>query len=299
MKLAEHDLQLQNYQRIEKAIGFLRANFRQQPSLSEVAEHVHLSEYHFQKIFTEWAGISPKQFSKYLTLDYAKRHLVENSSMVETALASGLSGTGRLHDLFVTMEAVTPGEFKRMGENIEIRYGYHTSIFGLVFVAVTDRGICQLTFADQRQEQDPNQDKNLNLDPNNSALEQLKNDWPKACLIHDQATTETYVTPLFSKGMPDIKVLAKGTNFQIQVWQALLRLPYGATTSYQTIANAIGKPKAVRAVASAIGSNPLAYLIPCHRVLRGTGELGGYRWGLDRKSALLGWEATNLDVAQS
>jgi len=299
MKSAEHDLQLQNYQRIEKAIGFLRANFKQQPSLSEVAEHVHLSEYHFQKIFTEWAGISPKQFSKYLTLDYAKRYLAENSSMVETALASGLSGTGRLHDLFVTMEAVTPGEFKRMGENIEIRYGYHTSIFGLVFVAVTDRGICQLTFVDQRQEQDPNQDKKPNLDPNNSALEQLKNDWPKACLIYDQVATEAYVTPLFSKNKPDIKVLAKGTNFQIQVWQALLRLPYGATTSYQTIANAIGKPKAVRAVASAIGSNPLAYLIPCHRVLRGTGELGGYRWGLDRKSALLGWEATNLDVAQS
>jgi len=185
------------------------------------------------------------------------------------------------------MEAVTPGEFKRLGENIEIRYGYHTSIFGLVFVAVTDRGICQLTFEDSNSSEDSEQDY--------GALIQLKRDWPKACLIHDQAATEAYVTPLFSNDMPDIKVLAKGTNFQVQVWQALLRLPYGATTSYQAIANAIGKPKAVRAVASAIGSNPLAYLIPCHRVLRGTGELGGYRWGLDRKSALLGWEATNLD----
>ncbi|MFC3153324.1 bifunctional transcriptional activator/DNA repair enzyme AdaA [Litoribrevibacter euphylliae] len=281
--------QAKNYQRIEQAIAFLRANFKSQPSLEEVAAHVHLSEYHFQKMFKEWAGISPKQFNKHLTLEFAKQQLAAKQSVVDTAFESGLSGSGRLHDLFVTLEAVTPGEFAKIGEGIEIRYGIHPTPFGFLFMAVTERGVCQLTFIDSEDD--------------DSAFELLKSTWKHAVLVEDQSATFGVAECLFqntssldsgSEAHPigaSIHLLAKGTNFQVQVWKALLNLPYGSVTSYQRVADALGKPKAVRAVASAIGANPLAYLIPCHRVLRGTGELGGYRWGLDRKSALLMWEA--------
>lgn len=280
-----------NYQRVEKAIAYLKANVSAQPSLEEVAAHVHLSEYHFQKMFKEWAGVTPKQFSKHLTLESAKQHLADNKSLIDTALDVGLSGSGRLHDLFITMEAVTPGQYAQLGEGLEIYYGVHPTAFGFVFVAQTERGICQLTFLEDEQD--------------GTGLLQLESNWAKARLIHDEPKTRFTADALFepstaAQGTSSIQMvlLAKGTNFQIQVWKALLNLPYGAVTSYQRIADAIGKPKAVRAVASAIGANPLAYLIPCHRVLRGTGELGGYRWGLDRKSALLAWEAKESCVIE-
>lgn len=289
--------QVRNYHRIEQAIAFLRANFKSQPSLEEVAAHVHLSEYHFQRMFKEWAGISPKQFNKYLTLEFAKQQLAAKQSVVDAALESGLSGCGRLHDLFVTLEAVTPGEFAKIGEGIEIRHGIHPTPFGFLFVAVTKRGVCQLTF--------------MGSEADKSAFELLKSTWKHAVLIEDHSSTLEVAQRLFQvAGSSDqkaetnlsispIHLLAKGTNFQVQVWKALLNLPYGSVTSYQRVADALGKPKAVRAVASAIGANPLAYLIPCHRVLRGTGELGGYRWGLERKSALLAWEAVSSEPSTS
>ncbi len=284
--------QAKNYQRIKKAIAFLTENVASQPSLEEVAAHVHLSEYHFQKMFKAWAGVTPKQFSKHLTLESAKHQLAASKSLIDTALDVGLSGSGRLHDLFVTMEAVTPGEFAQKGRGLNLYYGVHPTAFGFVFVAQTERGVCQITFLED--EHDP------------QGLNQLTRQWPNANFVQDEQQTRCIAEALFhqlpasvddqsaltkTKQVTSIRLFAKGTNFQVQVWKALLNLPYGSVTSYQRIAEAIGKPKAVRAVASAIGANPLAYLIPCHRVLRGTGELGGYRWGLARKSALLAWEA--------
>lgn len=284
--LTQTEPAIAHYQRIEKAIAYIRANYRRKPSLAQIAEHVHLSEYHFQKLFTQWAGISPKKFVQYLTLEHAKSELQRHASTVDTALSVGLSGTGRLHDLFITLDAVTPGEYKRHGEGLTIYYGIHSTKFGYVFIASTIRGICQLTFLEGADD--------------TSAFEQLEHEWSNAELILDTAKNQYFVDRIFSKEqssgvlssanndtLTEFRLLTKGTPFQLQVWKALLAIPYGCTTSYSCVANAIGKPKAVRAVANAIGANPLAYLIPCHRVLRGTGELGGYRWGLDRKLALL------------
>lgn len=296
-----------NYRRIEHAIAFIRKHHRSQPSLAEIAETVHLSEIHFQKMFTAWAGISPKRFIKYLTLTNAKTHLQQGMSVVDAAFGSGLSGPGRLHDLFITMEAVTPGEYKALGHGLTIDYTLHETPFGQVFIAVTDKGICQLNFlsgAGFKADWDSNDREKDTADNLDHSLQQLTSNWPGADVrMNEQAGVEEvrqiFRTPHDTElkaGLTTaddhrtIKLLAKGTNFQVQVWQALLQLPYGEITSYQRIANALEKPKAVRAVASAIGANPLAYIIPCHRVLRGNAEFGGYRWGLDKKAALLAYE---------
>jgi AraC family transcriptional regulator of adaptative response/methylated-DNA-[protein]-cysteine methyltransferase len=272
--------QSDDYQRVEQAIRFLEEHFREQPSLDEIAASVHLSKYHFQRLFKRWAGVSPTQFMHYLTVEYAKRRLQEAKSALETALDAGLSGPGRLYDLFVSWEAMTPGEYKRRGDGLRIRYGFHATPFGRCLLATTERGICALYFVSESGEE--------------GALEELKGEWPAAELLHDPETTRPLVAQLFvpNGGPRPFHLLLRGTNFQVKVWEALLSIPEGAMVSYQDVAELIGRPKATRAVANAIAHNPISYLIPCHRVISSVGRTHGYRWGTARKKAILGWEAS-------
>ncbi len=267
-----------DYRRIESAIRYLEDHHDQQPSLDEVAEHVGLSKYHFQRTFRRWAGVSPKRFLQYLTVEHAKDLLDGSASVLETAFETGLSGPGRLHDLFVSTEAVTPGNYKRRGEGLTVRYGVHESPFGDCVLATTERGLCNLRFVDQ---------------PEGDLAAELEASWPAARIEHDSEGTAELVEQIFerSDGAPGMSLFLAGTNFQIKVWKALLRIPEDRAVSYGDVARAIDNPGAVRAVGGAVGDNPIAYLIPCHRVLRANARLGGYRWGTTRKLAILGWEA--------
>jgi AraC family transcriptional regulator of adaptative response/methylated-DNA-[protein]-cysteine methyltransferase len=273
-----------DYKRIEKAILFLQDHLYDQPGLEEVAEHLHLSPYHFQRLFKRWAGISPKRFLQFLTLDYAKQLLRENRNNLETTYRAGLSSPSRLHDLFVTIDAVTPGEYKTHGSGLEILYGIHESPFGGCLVALTERGLCALAFVDAASPQ--------------AALDSLYRQWPRAVLKESPSTTGWVIQRAFEPLQQDdrspIPLLLKGTNFQIKVWEALLSIPTGSLTSYQDLARGIGKPTASRAVGSAVGANPIAYLIPCHRVIRSSGTFGNYRYGTARKQAILLWEQAQL-----
>lgn len=272
-------MQEQDYQRVARALEYLQENHLNQPSLDEVAQAVGLSASHFQRVFQRWAGVSPKRFLQYLTLQRAKRLLEASEPVLETALDCGLSGPGRLHDLFVSVEAVTPGEYKRLGRDLEIRYGVQPGPFGEAFLAVTERGVCHLSFLEP-------------LTPER-VLAQLRRRWPGALLREDQAAVEAWNRRIFAHGEPrnPLPVYLKGTNFQLKVWEALLAVPVGSVCSYQGLARALGKPQATRAVAGAVASNPISYLIPCHRVIRSTGAVSGYAGGVTRKRALLGWEA--------
>ncbi|MGD1858142.1 MAG: methylated-DNA--[protein]-cysteine S-methyltransferase [Leptolyngbyaceae cyanobacterium] len=273
----------ETYQRMAKAIAFIRQHHLEQPNLATVAQHVSLSEYHFQRLFTQWAGISPKRFSQYLTLDYAKSKIVETNSLLDLAMESGLSSPGRLHDLFVTLEAMSPGEYKTAAAGLKIRYGLHDTPFGICLIAVTRRGICNLHF--------------LNSSDKQHAQQILQTEWPNATVGYEPQATVDICDRIFHKPTRSpLAVHIKGTNFQIQVWQALLNIPSGGLTTYQGLARSIGKPTAARAIGNAVGRNPVGYLIPCHRVIRGSGEIGGYRWGLDRKAALIGWEASQVQA---
>jgi AraC family transcriptional regulator of adaptative response/methylated-DNA-[protein]-cysteine methyltransferase len=268
----------QDYARVEQAIRYLEAHFRQQPELGELAASAGLSEYHFQRLFTRWVGISPKRFLQYLTKEHAKRLLQKPVDLLEATYASGLSSPGRLHDLFVVTEAVTPGEFKTHGQGLSIRYGYHPTPFGECLMAVTGRGICHLAFVQNGREQ---------------ALEQLRAAWSEAELIRDDTATEPFMQQIFYPAggrWESLPLLLRGTNFQIKVWEALLHIPSGSLVTYDQVAAAIGMPGAARAVGQAIGRNPLAVIIPCHRVIRKDGGFGDYRYGSARKKALLGWE---------
>lgn len=269
----------ETYQLIAKAIAFMSENYLVQPDLATVAEQVNLSEYHFQRLFTRWAGISPKRFLQYLTVEYAKSKIAETKSLLNLTGDVGLSSPGRLHDLFVTLEAMSPGEFKAGGRGLQIRYGVHQSPFGECLIAMTSRGICNLRF----------------LDNTCNVVEQfLYSEWSKAEIVQDRQATKEICDRIFTPiaTYQPLVVFVKGTNFQIQVWRALLRVPFGGMATYQSLANAIGRPTAARAVGNALGNNPVGYLIPCHRVLRESGQLGGFRWGLERKKVLLGWEAS-------
>jgi AraC family transcriptional regulator, regulatory protein of adaptative response / methylated-DNA-[protein]-cysteine methyltransferase len=268
-----------NYARIEKAIEFLTENFQRQPDLDEVAEKVHISPFHFQRLFTEWAGISPKRFLQYLTVDFLKKKLVDAKNLVEAAESAGLSSQSRVYDLFTTLEAVTPQEYKLHGSGIHIQYGFHETLFGFCLIGVTDRGICWLSF--------------LNLNDDKSiALENLKNHWHNSVFHENQKLTEIFINKIFLKSddQQKLHVFVKGTNFQVKVWEALLRIPEGSVTTYQSIAQTIQNPNALQAVGSAVGSNHVAYLIPCHRVIRKDGVLGEYRWNANRKKGIIGWE---------
>jgi AraC family transcriptional regulator, regulatory protein of adaptative response / methylated-DNA-[protein]-cysteine methyltransferase len=273
-----------DYARIEKAIHYLEGNFRRQPALTEVARKIGLSEYHFHRLFTRWAGISPKRFVQFLTAEYARRLLRESPNLLEAAYEAGLSGPGRLHDLIVNVYAVTPGELKEEGAGLTIRYGVHPSPFGDCLVAVTDRGICALSFPSGRGA--------------GEALDELRQRWRKARFIEDRKGTKALADRIFDpsrqKDAPPLHVLVKATNFQVKVWEALVRIPAGGAVCYEEIAARIGSPGAVRAVGNAVARNPVAYLIPCHRVIRKTGAFGNYGGGTARKKAMLAWEAARF-----
>lgn len=270
-----------DYQRIGKAIAYLQVNHLEQPGLETLARAVHMSEFHFQRIFSRWAGISPKRFLQFLTLEHAKRQLLEAKPVLDTTLDSGLSSPGRLHDLFVSVEAVTPGEFKSRGEGIQISYGFHGSPFGTCLIGVTSRGICWLSFHENGSQR--------------AALADLQSHWRGAQLVEGPSATAPVAKQIFSNLENDRKsslsVLLMGTNFQLKVWQALLRIPQGDVTTYENIGQIIGAKNSARAIGSAVGDNRIAYLIPCHRVIRKSGMLGGYHWGEPRKRAMLAWEA--------
>jgi len=270
-----------DYERITMAIDFIRTHAHLQPSLSDIANHIGLSPSHFQRLFSRWAGISPKRFLQSLTLEYAQHLLQEtNMSVFDVSTHVGLSSGSRLYDHFVQLTAVTPAEYKQQGEGLSIFFGIHSTPFGQTFIAVTARGICQLIFIDKQTKY--------------QLVQNLKQVWPLAELIEDLEQTVVIVEQLFSPEPSNEKPLSlwvKGTNFQINVWRALLKIPEGELQSYKNIAQQIGKPKATRAVGTAIGANPIALIIPCHRVIRQSGELGGYRWGLSRKHAMIAREA--------
>lgn len=270
-----------NYSRIEQAILYLEQNFQHQPELDDVAEKVHLSPFHFQRIFTEWAGISPKRFLQYLTVDYLKDKLEQSKNLTEVAEQAGLSSQSRVYDLFTTLEAVTPQEYKQHGAGIRLEYGIHETPFGLCLIGVTERGICWLSFL--RSDEDPRNE-----------IELMKAHWHNSVFHQDQQLTSAFIDKIFhpnSQGkIEKLHVLVKGTNFQLKVWEALLKIPMGEVTTYQNIARSIGSPKSMQAVGSAVGSNHIAYLIPCHRVIRKDGILGEYRWSPTRKKSMIGWE---------
>ncbi|MBX2871983.1 MAG: methylated-DNA--[protein]-cysteine S-methyltransferase [Saprospiraceae bacterium] len=268
-----------NYDRIASAITYIRENFKDQPNLDEVAQSVHLSAYHFQRMFSDWAGVSPKQFLQYVSLQHAKQMLGQGSaSLFDAAYETGLSGTGRLHDLFVNIEGMTPGEYKQGGRNLQINYSFAESHFGSVLVASTSKGICHMAFFEEEEK----------------ALAALQLRFPAAQYRQITDLIQQNALRIFTedwKALDQVKLHLKGTDFQLKVWETLLKIPQGALSSYGEVAGAIGKPKASRAVGTAIGNNPVAYLIPCHRVIRRSGTIGQYMWGESRKTAIIGWEA--------
>lgn len=268
-----------DYDRIEQAIQFLDERAREQPSLAEVAAHVGLSESHFQRLFTRWAGISPKRFLQFQTVAHARALLAESRSLLDTTYEAGLSSAGRLHDLFVTIDAVTPGEFKRSGDGLTIQWGVHDTPFGECLIGTTPRGICGMYFATD--------------DGLPGAHRRLAESWEGARLVENPDATRPLAEQIFSDavdGRQPLAVLVKGTNLQLKVWEALLRIPLGEVVTYEQLATAAGSPTAVRAVGTAVGRNPVTYLIPCHRVIRKTGAFGNYGGGIARKRAMLTWE---------
>ena len=276
-----------NYERIAAAIRFIEENRQEQPKLEAVAEHVNMSPFHFQRIFQEWAGITPKHFLQYLNVEYAKYILQKtHASLLDTAYEVGLSGTGRLHDLFVNIEGMTPGEYKNGGENLSINYSFAESPFGEIFVASTSKGICCMEFADNHEI------------AFNSLLQKFPNAKFSQIVDKIQQNALFIFTQDWSK-LKEIKLHLKGTDFQLKVWDALLKIPMGGLTTYGDIATEINNPKACRAVGTAIGENPVAFLIPCHRVIRSSGALGNYQWGEIRKTAIIGWEAAKCGIKEN
>jgi AraC family transcriptional regulator of adaptative response/methylated-DNA-[protein]-cysteine methyltransferase len=269
-----------DYYRIEQAIRFIEQNHERQPELDELAAHLGLSPFHLQRLFRRWVGISPKRFLQFLTVEHCKELLAESRSVLDTTFAAGLSSPGRLHDLFVTIEGVTPGEYKAQGAGLDIAYGIHPSPFGDCLLAVTQRGICGLAFA---------VDGDIT-----EAVDDLKSRWPGARIVERPRVTREYFERVFPKsglnGDRRVTLFVKGTNFQLKVWEALVRIPPGHVTTYGDIAARIGAPSASRAVGAAVGANPISYIIPCHRVLGSLGVFGNYRWGPSRKKAILAWE---------
>lgn len=276
----------QNYTRIAKAIEYLQANFKAQPSLAEVASHVHLSPTHFQRIFTDWAGVSPKKFLQYISVEYAKSLLKseDNHDIFDTTFATGLSSTSRLHDLFVSIEGMSPSEYRHGGQDLTIHYQFVETLFGELLIASTHKGICHMAFITEKV----------------PALDCLRQQFPKATYIEQATEMQSRALQIFhpkNMSLDEIKLHLKGTDFQLKVWESLLKIPSGSLTTYHSIAKEIGNEKASRAVGTAIGKNPIAFIIPCHRVIQTSGHLGGYMWGLTRKNAIIGWEGAQKALA--
>lgn len=277
-------IEMTDYERIEKAIYFISAHLHSQPGLDEIAAHLHLSPFHFQRMFCRWAGVTPKRFLQVLTLERAKQLLRDSKSLLEVSDSLGLSSGSRLYDHFVQLEAVTPGEYKIGGAGLSIAYAVHDTPFGPAFIASTSRGVCQFSFM---------QDRTLAVH-----LADLSCKWPQAVFYEERQATQAIIDAMFGMaGRPDrpVSLHVKGTNFQVSVWRALLHIPPAAVVSYSQIAKAVGRPNAVRAVGSAVGANPVALLIPCHRVIQQGGKLGGYHWGEARKHAIHAWESARYE----
>jgi AraC family transcriptional regulator, regulatory protein of adaptative response / methylated-DNA-[protein]-cysteine methyltransferase len=277
MEMLEED-----YNRVEKAIRFIEEHALRQPSLEEISSSVGLSEFHFQRLFSRWVGISPKRFLQFLTKEHARKLLEESRDVLSVTYDAGLSSPGRLHELFVTCEAVTPGEVKNRGEGLTIEYGFHPSPFGRCLLARTERGICGLSFVQDDV-------------PEAALVRNLQARWTGACIVEAPESTAGLSKQIFAfppqRASAPLHLFVRGTNFQIQVWQALIRIPFGKAVTYEDVARHIGMPTASRAVGNAVGSNPIPFLIPCHRVIRKLGEFGNYGEGPERKKAILGWEA--------
>ncbi|HEY4335433.1 MAG TPA: methylated-DNA--[protein]-cysteine S-methyltransferase [Puia sp.] len=274
--------QLVNYYRIERAIGYLTANFRRQPDLEAIAAKVFMSPYHFQRIFTEWVGISPKKFVQYLTLDYLKQKIATTENMIEAAEKAGLSSQSRVNELFVKIEGVSPQQYKTGGAGIKIFYGYHATPFGLCFIAVAEKGICALKFIDEERSR--------------NEFDLFSVQWRNATILHDPGYTQRYIKKIFqypANPPADLQLLVKGTDFQIKVWAALVDIPFGSVSSFQQVARLIGQPEATRAVGAAVAANSILYLIPCHRIITKEGKMGDYHFGKTRKMAMIGWESAN------
>jgi AraC family transcriptional regulator of adaptative response/methylated-DNA-[protein]-cysteine methyltransferase len=275
-----------DYALIRRAIAFLSETWAEQPSLDRLAEHLQLSPAHCQKLFKRWCGLSPKEFVQAITVDHARGLLAGSASVLDAAYEVGLSGGSRLHDLFVSHEAMTPGDYKRRGEGLEMAYGFHASPFGEALLIATDRGLAGLAFVDEDKGQ-----------TRQDALVDMMQRWPKARYVEAPARTAVHARQIFApewKRDQPVRLVMIGTDFDVRVWEALLKIPMGRAVSYTDIARHIGAPQASRAVGSAVGRNPISFVVPCHRVLRGDGSLGGYHWGLTRKRALIGWETGRL-----
>lgn len=275
-----------NYTRIAEAIDYIVNNFRKQPGLYDIAEEVHLSPFHFQRLFHEWAGLSPKKFLQYTSIAHAKKLLQENATLLETAYETGFSGSSRLHDLFVSIEGMSPADYKNGGKHLHINYSLAESPFGKLIVASTAKGVCWMAF----------------LEDEATGVELLKTKFPNASFKQEQDQLQQSALQIFQNDwtkMPEIKLHLKGTDFQLKVWETLLKIPMGQLSTYGSIAQQIDSPKASRAVGTAIGSNPIAFLIPCHRVIQSTGNFGGYMWGSTRKTAIIGWECAKTDFSIS
>lgn len=276
------ETQNENYQRIAHAIDYLKTHFKEQPSLDDVAQQVNLSPFHFQRLFTDWAGVSPKQFVGYLSVDYAKRILgTGQATLFDAAHETGLSGTGRLHDLFVKVEGMTPGEYKKGGEDLIINYQFVETLFGKALIASTAKGVCYLAFLGKEE----------------AAIKDLRGKFPKAVFVDSSDDHQRSALDFFTGAdntIKEIKLHLKGTHFQLKIWEALLKIPMGGLSTYGEVARVSGHASASRAVGTAVGDNPVAFIIPCHRVIRSEGTYGQYRWGPVRKSALIGWEAAKV-----
>lgn len=272
-----------NYNRIAKAIEYIKANHQNQPSLDDIAKEINLSPFHFQRLFTDWAGVSPKKFIQFTSLQYAKSLLSnKETTLFDTALELGLSGTSRLHDLFIKIEGMTPGEYKNGGKNLEIKYSFYSCPFGEIIIASTQKGICCMEFYSDKE----------------NALFALKKRFQKAIFSEYKEDIHKQALSIFNgdwNNREEIKLHLHGTDFQLKVWETLLNIPAGDLTTYGTIAKNINKPNASRAVGTAIGKNPVAFLIPCHRVIQSSGKMGGYMWGEVRKTAIIGWESSQLN----
>jgi AraC family transcriptional regulator, regulatory protein of adaptative response / methylated-DNA-[protein]-cysteine methyltransferase len=273
-----------NFNRIADAIEYLTQNFKEQPALDAVAQKVYLSPFHFQRLFSEWAGVSPKKFLQYLTVDYAKGLLKETgATLFDAAIETGLSSTGRLHDLFIKIEGMTPGEYKNGGAALSIHYSFAESPFGNLLVASTSKGICYMAFADDEQK----------------ALHELQGQFPNASykqVVDLMQQNALYIFTHDWSKLDQIKLHLKGTAFQLKVWETLLKIPVGGLSTYRAVAEKINNPNALRAVGSAIGQNPVAFIIPCHRVIQSAGTFGNYHWGTTRKTAMIGWEAAKVST---